>query len=32
MRDRDDRAILEDAAAQGALEQCVRLYVNRGLG
>lgn len=32
VRDRNDRSILEDAAAQSALEQRIRLHVNRGLG
>lgn len=31
VRNRDNGAILEDTAAQGALEQRVRLDVNRGL-
>jgi hypothetical protein len=32
MRNRNDRTVLEDAAAQGALEQRVGLYINRSLG
>jgi hypothetical protein len=31
VRDRDDGSVLEDAAAQGALQVCVSLDVNRGL-
>jgi hypothetical protein len=31
VRDRDDGSVLEDAAAQGALQVCVGFYVNRGL-
>jgi hypothetical protein len=31
VRDRNDGSVLEDAAAQGALQVCVGFYVNRGL-
>lgn len=31
VRDRNDGAVLEDAAAQRALDQCIRLDINRSL-